>query len=97
MKIRVLFFGSTRDITGTAEEQIDFENGSALGELRRQYESRFPRLAEMSGSLLIAVNEEFRERSWHLNDGDEVAFIPPVSGGSETAAMTAAMLESLSL
>jgi len=81
MKIRVLFFGSTRDVTGVAEEQIDFENGPALGDLQRRYEARFPRLAEMGGNLLIAVNEEFRERSWRLNDGDEVAFIPPVSGG----------------
>ena len=88
MKIRVLFFGSTRDITGVAEEQIDFENGSALGDLRRQYEARFPRLAQMRGSLLIAVNEEFRERSWHLNEGDEVAFIPPVSGGGDGASAT---------
>jgi len=83
-----LFFGSTRDITGVAEEQIDFENGSALGDLRRQYEARFPRLAQMRGSLLIAVNEEFRERSWHLNEGDEVAFIPPVSGGGDGASAT---------
>lgn len=81
VKIRVLFFGLTRDITGVAEEQIDLENDPALGDLQRRYESRFPRLAEMSGSLLVAVNQEFRERSWRLNDGDEVAFIPPVSGG----------------
>jgi MoaE-MoaD fusion protein len=87
VKIRVLFFGPTRDVTGMAEEQIDFESGPALGDLRGRYEARFPRLAEM-GSLLIAVNQEFRERSWRLNDGDEVAFIPPVSGGRDAAGTT---------
>lgn len=85
MKIKVLFFGSARDVTGVAEEQIDFDSGPALGDLRRQYEARFPRLAEMSGSLLTAVNEEFRQQSWPLSDGDEVAFIPPVSGGKDGA------------
>ncbi|HEV2423554.1 MAG TPA: molybdopterin converting factor subunit 1 [Terriglobia bacterium] len=85
MTIRVLFFGSTRDITGTAEEQIELENSPAVDDVRRRYEVRFPRLAEMRGSLLVAVNEEFRERSWPLNDGDEVAFIPPVSGGHDGA------------
>ena len=77
----MLFFGFARDVSGIAEEQIELQNGPELGDLRRQYEARFPRLAEMSGSLLVAVNEEFRERSWPLRDGDEVAFIPPVSGG----------------
>lgn len=81
MKIRVLFFGLARDVAGLAEEQIDLQNGPVVGDLRRQYEARFPRFAEMSGSMLVAVNEEFRERSWPLHEGDEVAFIPPVSGG----------------
>lgn len=85
MKIRVLFFGLAREVTGVAEEQIDLPNDPEVGDLRRQYEARFPRLAGMSKSLLVAVNEEFRERSWRLRDGDEVAFIPPVSGGEETA------------
>ncbi len=79
----MLFFGSARDATGVGEEQIDVENGPALGDLRRQYETRFPRLGEMSSTLLIAVNEEFRDRSWRLREGDEVAFIPPVSGGQD--------------
>jgi molybdopterin converting factor subunit 1 len=81
VKIRVLFFGLAREVTGLAEEQIDLQDDPKVGDLRRQYEARFPRLAEMSRSLLVAVNEEFRERSWPLRDGDEVAFIPPVSGG----------------
>ena len=57
--------------------------GAALDDLRRRYEARFPRLAEMGGSLLTAVNQELREKSWPLADGDEVAFLPPVSGGDE--------------
>jgi MoaE-MoaD fusion protein len=83
MKIRVLFFGLAHDVTGFEEEQVELGNGERLGELRRRYEARFPRLAEMHESLLAAVNQEIRERSWPLSDGDEVAFLPPVSGGQD--------------
>ena len=84
MKVHVLFFGTSHDITGFGEEQVEFRNGEAsAGEVRRRYEARFPRLREMGASLLIAVNQEFRPASWPLKDGDEVAFIPPVSGGHD--------------
>lgn len=82
MKVKVLFFGLARDVTGFGEEQIELGNDLELGELRRKYETRFPGLAKMRGALLTAVNEEVRDRAWRLADGDEVAFLPPVSGGS---------------
>jgi molybdopterin converting factor subunit 1 len=83
MKVRVLFFGASHDITGCEQEQIELADGHALGDLRRQYESRFPKLGQMGGSLLTAVNQEIRGGSWQLKDGDEVAFLPPVSGGHD--------------
>jgi len=83
MKIRVLFFGLAHDVTGFEEEQIEVPDGKALGDLRRSYEARFPRLADIGESLLAAVNQEVRQSSWPLADGDEVAFLPPVSGGSD--------------
>ena len=82
MHIKVLFFGLTGDLTGFNEEQIELPEGESLDGLCRHYESRFPRLKEVSQSLLAAVNEEVVERSWLLRDGDEVAFMPPVSGGA---------------
>ena len=85
MKVRVLFFGASHDITGCEQEQIELADGHTLSDLRRQYESRFPKLGEMSGSLLTAVNQEIRAGSWQLHDGDEVAFLPPVSGGHDGA------------
>lgn len=84
MKIRVLFFGVAHDVTGFEEEQVELVQGEALGDLRRQYQARFPRLAELGESLLTAVNQEVRQESWLLSDGDEVAFLPPVSGGNDT-------------
>jgi MoaE-MoaD fusion protein len=82
MKLRVLFFGLTHDLTGIGEEQLEMPEGGRLEDLWRQYEARFPRLTEMSQSLVTAVNQEIAGRSHLLQDGDEVAFLPPVSGGA---------------
>jgi molybdopterin converting factor subunit 1 len=81
MKVNVLFFGSTHDLTGFQSEQAEIVEGESLDDLWRRYEARFPALREMAGSLLAAVNEEIADRSRLLRDGDEVAFMPPVSGG----------------
>jgi molybdopterin synthase catalytic subunit len=82
MKVNVLFFGITHDLTGCAQEQVELPDGENLEGLRRLYETRFPRLAPVSGSLLLAVNQEIAQDSTPLRDGDEVAFMPPVSGGA---------------
>jgi len=82
MKVNVLFFGVTHDVTGCAQEQVELPEGESLEGLRRRYEARFPRFQAMGGSLLLAVNQEFAQASTPLRDGDEVAFMPPVSGGA---------------
>lgn len=83
MKVNILFFGPARELTGFEREHVEIAPGETVGELQARYESRFPRLRGMSGSLLAAVNQEVAERSHVLQDGDEVAFLPPVSGGAE--------------
>jgi molybdopterin converting factor subunit 1 len=82
MKVNVLFFGLTHDLTGFAQELVDLPEGESLDGLWRRYQSRFPRLSGVADSLLIAVNQEIAPRSARLHDGDEVAFLPPVSGGA---------------
>jgi MoaE-MoaD fusion protein len=82
MKVNVLFFGLTRDLTGLAQEQVEVPDGENLGGLRSRYEARFPRLLAVGGSLLLAVNQEIAKGATPLRDGDEVAFMPPVSGGA---------------
>lgn len=83
MKLTVLFFGLAHDLTGFGQEQVEVRDGERLDDLRRDYERRFPRLKEISGSLVAAVNQELAGEDWALKDGDEVAFMPPVSGGSD--------------
>jgi molybdopterin synthase catalytic subunit len=83
MHIKVLFFGITQDLTGLQQEHTEILEGTSLDGLWDCYAGRFPRLNELSKVLLLAVNQEIASRSKSLKEGDEVAFLPPVSGGCE--------------
>ena len=82
MKVKVLFFGPTHDLTGFAQEQWEVPEGESVAGLWRSCQQRFPRLGEIAGSLVVAVNQEIAAPSQFLREGDEVAFLPPVSGGA---------------
>jgi MoaE-MoaD fusion protein len=82
MNVRVLFFGLTYDLTGMREDRVEIPEGGRLADVWADCARRFPRLGEMAGVLVIAVNEQVAEPTQPLQDGDEVAFLPPVSGGA---------------
>jgi len=82
MKVTVLFFGVTHDLTGCAQYQQELPDGEDVASLRRRCEARFPRLRSAGESVLLAVNQEVASESTTLQEGDEVAFVPPVSGGA---------------
>ncbi len=82
MRIKVLFFGLLKDVCGRAEDSLDVPAGSGAGDVFDRYAERFPRLASMAASIVIARNHEFTTREQILSDGDEIALLPPVSGGS---------------
>lgn len=81
VRVRVLFFGMLREIVGRAEDAADLPEASCVEDLFARYGGEHPRLAALRSSVIASVNEEFAE--WHqpLAPGDEVAFLPPVSGG----------------
>jgi MoaE-MoaD fusion protein len=85
VRVKVLFFGVLKDVAGRAEDQLDLENSATLGGVFEHYCSRFPRMRGMAGSILLARNQEFAGPATQVADGDEIAFLPPVSGGSDTA------------
>lgn len=85
MRVKVLFFGMLKDIVGAAEEQLNVSEGAQLESIFDHYAERFPRLRQMAGSIVLARNHEFSDVSAHVSEGDEVAFLPPVSGGSAAA------------
>jgi molybdopterin synthase catalytic subunit/molybdopterin converting factor small subunit len=83
MHVKVLFFGMLKDIVGRMEEQVELAPDARLSTLFDHYAGQFPRLREMAGSIVMARNQEFSSLSTAIVEGDEVAFLPPVSGGSE--------------
>ncbi len=82
VRVKVLFFGMLRDIVGRAEEHIDLEEGAKLDSVFERYARQFPRLKGLESSIVLASNQQFCDRSAAVSDGDEIAFLPPVSGGS---------------
>jgi molybdopterin converting factor subunit 1 len=85
MRVRVLFFGRLKDIVGSAEEQAELSEGARVEDLFERYGRSFPELAKFRPSVVASVNQEFSEWRAPLASGDEVAFLPPVSGGAVPA------------
>jgi molybdopterin synthase catalytic subunit len=83
MRARVLFFGLLKDLTGRSAEDAEFPDGADLGAVFETYAVRYPRMREMARSIVIARNHEFAGPGTKLREGDEIAFLPPVSGGSD--------------
>ena len=81
MRIRVQFFSYCRDLAGCAEVTESLADGSTVGDLLRCLHGRFPQLAAMARSTLIAVGVEYQRPDYLLRDGDEVSLFPPVQGG----------------
>ena len=81
MKIRLLLFASCRDAVGDKELDFEVEEGIDAGLLREELVQRYPRLRPLKEKLLMAVNAEYVDDQTVLKEGDEVALIPPVSGG----------------
>jgi molybdopterin synthase catalytic subunit/molybdopterin converting factor small subunit len=82
MRARVLFFGLLKDVVERPCDEIELPEGADLRAVFDHYAGRHPRLREMARSVVMARNHEFAELSTRLADGDEVAFLPPVSGGA---------------
>jgi molybdopterin synthase catalytic subunit len=82
MRVRILFFGVLKELTGRSAEECELAEGSDVAAVFEAYASRHPGLRAMAGSIALARNREFAQPSTPLRDGDEVAFLPPVSGGA---------------
>lgn len=84
MRVKVLFFGMLKDIVGRAEDQLQVADGARLDSIFELYADRYPTLRDLTGSIVMACNQQFSDISTPVKEGDEVAFLPPVSGGSES-------------
>ena len=80
MQIRVLLFGILKDLTGRASDCLNLPENATLADVLRHYEQTIPR--ELIASLAFSVNQQYARLDVLLKPEDEVALLPPVSGGS---------------
>jgi molybdopterin converting factor subunit 1 len=79
MKIMICFFAQSREIIGKDRMEFEIQDGETTSSMLKRLQSQFPNLVSMQ--IVVAVNNEYVENDRELHDGDEVAIIPPVSGG----------------
>jgi molybdopterin synthase catalytic subunit len=82
MLVRILFFGILKDLAGHGGESLDLPENATLGDVLSHYEARIPRLKEWISSIAMSVNQEYAGPEAKLRQGDEIALLPPVSGGA---------------
>lgn len=80
MKIKVLAFGIAKDIFGNSSVSVELANDALVCNLKYTLEQQYPRLKQLS-SYMIAVNNEYALVEDTIHATDEIAIIPPVSGG----------------
>ena len=81
MQVRLLFFATLKDIVGAREMQLELPPGATVSDVLTRLESNFPRVKDYRPVVLTAVNEEYVDHNAVVQEGDEVAIFPPVSGG----------------
>ena len=82
MRVTVRLFARLRDLVGASEIEWRVAEGSKVSDVWRDLAVRFPSIAAYGGSVSCAVNADYAKMNAALSEGDEVAFLPPVSGGA---------------
>jgi molybdopterin synthase sulfur carrier subunit len=77
MKIHVKYFASVRDLMGTESKDLDIDKSLSVYELWKDLTVKL----NVPKDVRIAVNHKYVDKDFKLNDGDEVAYFPPVTGG----------------
>ena len=81
MKINLLLFGSVREAAGTSKLIVELADGASVADLRIWFAERNPVVEKLGDRLAASINTEMAQADDVLEDGDEVAFLPPVAGG----------------
>ena len=79
--MRVLYFGILKDMVGRSSSEMELPEGLSVAELVGLHEREKGASGELWGSIAVAVNQQYAKPGDVLRDGDEVALLPPVSGG----------------
>ena len=81
MRIQVLYFGMLKEFFGVEQAAVELEKGASVAALVQSLESRAAAVPAIWRTLAVAVNREYSGQARVLHEGDEVALLPPVSGG----------------
>jgi molybdopterin converting factor subunit 1 len=81
MRVKVRLFARLRDIASAGELMRDVPAGSTVADVWRSLVAEFPEMARYDSSMSTAVNADYAKMQTAVSDNDEVAFLPPVSGG----------------
>ena len=81
MLVTLRLFARLREISGKSELHLEVPDGADARTVWNGLAQEYPGLVPYAGSVSCAVNEEYARLTTRLKDGDEVAFLPPVSGG----------------
>ena len=82
MRVKVVYLGMLREIAGCEREVVELRDASTAADLYTNLQQRLPKLQDFRGAIALAVNYEYAAGTVILHENDEVALIPPVSGGS---------------
>jgi MoaE-MoaD fusion protein len=93
MRVQVLFFGVLKDLVGQPSEALELDEGATVGDVLQHYESRIPKIGEVLPSVALSVNQHYAGPGAVLGEGDEVALLPPVSGGLPNVSRAAIVRE----
>ncbi len=83
MKVNIRLFAGLHELLGQRNVALELTDGATVADLRTRLAQDFPVVAPYLTTLVCAVDEEYAPSEHRLRDGDEVAIIPPVSGGAE--------------
>ena len=81
MSVIVHFYSYFKELSGCAHTVEEIAPGSTIAELQQKLFVRFPKLAAMQNSTLVAVGVDYQPKTYELKEGDEVSLFPPVQGG----------------
>ena len=83
MRVTVRLFAGYRERAGTSQVDLELPEGSTVGHMSQEMLCRYPEMTSDADRIVVAVNQEYQEHGYTLTADDEVALIPPVSGGCE--------------